>query len=86
MNRKTVSWLIGKTHYDLEGMRCFRLRLKVGKRRREARFTELHLHKEPRFAVPHHQKIHFAFLFVSQITQFEIAKPKISPAFHRLVP
>ena len=60
------------------------LRLKVGEGRRQARFTQLDLDQEPRPAVFHHHKIHFAFLLVAQIAQLEVAKSKIRPAFDRL--
>jgi hypothetical protein len=82
----------------LKGVGRLGLRLKVGKRRRQARFTHLDLDQEPRpavfgsvliavlghYPVFHHHKIHFAFVLVAQIAQLEVAKSKIRPAFDRL--
>ena len=45
----------------------FRLALEVGERRGEVRVGELRLDQEPRLAVAHDQKVHFAFLFVAQV-------------------
>jgi len=66
----------GKAHHQLKGVGRLGLRFKVGEGRRQARFTQPDLDQEPRHAVFHHHKIHFAFLLVAQIAQLEVANPR----------
>ena len=65
MDTEAVYRFVGKTQNHLKCVGRFCLCLKVDEGRRQARFIQLDLDQEPRFALFYYEEIHFAFLLIA---------------------
>ena len=74
VDAKAVGLLIGKIHDQLKGVLGVGLSLEISERRRQRFVAHLHLHQEPRLSIFDYEEVHFTFLLVAQVPQFEIAK------------
>src|SRR5215469_5521445 len=82
LQTETVGFFIGNVHHNLKRVSGFDLCLKVSERRRKLSVLQFYLDKEPRFTIPYHKKIDFAFLLIAEVAQFELAKSKVGPSFY----